>query len=50
MTNDCGLKQAEHGEREKKNRFIRNYMWMARSAVWTFSAAECCDMNLCLVA
>lgn len=51
MTNDCGLKQAqtEREEKKKKNVFIRNYMWMARSAVMPFSAAECHDVNLCLV-
>lgn len=43
MTNDCGLKQAERERERKKNVFIRNYMWMARSA------AERCDVNLCLV-
>lgn len=41
MTNDCGLKQAEaETQREKKNVFIRNYMWMARSTVFLFCAAE----------
>ena len=49
MTNDCGLKQAETEREEKKNVFIRNYMWIARSGVLAFSAAECRDVNLCLV-
>lgn len=50
MTNDCGLKQPEtEKERGKKNVFIRNYSWMARSAALPFSTAECCDVNLCLV-
>lgn len=49
MTNDCGLKQAETERERKKNVFIRNYMWMARSDVLAFSVAENWDANLCSV-
>ena len=50
MSNDWCLKQAETERREeKKNVFIRNDMWMARSCVLALRVAECREVNLCFL-